>query len=534
MKMIRLSLLLTLCTVIAWSSRAQLTVTNLPIVIITTPGAVVDTYTQATMQLIDNASGTNNITDPPTFSGTIGIRNRGNQAYPKKSYSIETWSGFNVSLDTALLGMPSENDWVLLSYYTDRSLMRDLLSKSLHEKMGRYAARGRLCEVVLNNQYIGVYSFAEKIKRTLNRLDLAKLTVTDNFGENMTGGYIWRVNDGASNSWISAFTPPFGTTQQTFFNFEYPDPSDITPSQEAYIESYVDSFETAMNAANFQDTLVGWRKFGAVNGFADFMIINEVSRNIDAYRNNMFMYKDKSKKMRPGPIWAFDDAFANTATCVSSADTGWCFNLGGTCPGENKLASFWWSKLTTDTAFMKDLKCLYTDYRKPGNLLDTAKIWQQIDSIAGLLNAQGAVTRNFTQWPIWGVPIVNEPTPMSANYTEEIAKLKTFIRKRLTWLDGRWILSTGCPAPLAVNNTELQAEISLYPNPVSATLTVEYRGRSPKGIDILVRNMQGQTLMQQSANTVISSIDMSGLPSGIYLVEIKGEKGRVTRKIVRD
>jgi len=519
---------------LSFSASAQLTTTNLPILIIQTPGAIVDTYTQATISIIDNASGTNNITDPPTFTGMIGIKNRGNTALAKLSYSMETWITPNVSLDTALLGLPTENDWVLLSSYTDRSLMRDALSKLMHESMGRYAPRNKHCEVVLNTQYLGVYLFGEKIKRDVNRLDLAKLTVTDNFGENMTGGYIWRLNDGNGAGWTSAYTPPFGTTQQTKFQYEYPDAADITPSQEAYIKSYVDSFENAMNAVNFQDTLIGWRKFGAVNGFADFMIINEVTRNIDAYRNNAFMYKDKSKKMRPGPIWGFDNALGNTATCVSHVDTGWSYNLGGTCPAESKLAPFWWSKLTTDTAYMKDLKCLYSEYRKPGRILDTVKLFAHIDSMANRLTAQNAVTRNFTQWPIWGVPLVNEPTPMAANYADEVANLKTFLRKRLTWLDTKWYLSSGCPAPLSVANTDLSAQVSVFPNPVSEQLHINYSGPAKNGLSIQLMTVQGSTVRKVQSKDAQTTLNLSGLPNGIYLLRITGSKGSVTRKIVKE
>jgi hypothetical protein len=535
MKLNRLSALFSIVCLAVFSAQAQLTTTNLPIMIVQTPIAINDTFVQGTLNVIDNASMVNNVTDPPTYTGMIGIKTRGNTAYPKISYTLETWSAFNVSTNVSLLGMPTENDWVLMSNYTDRSLMRDVLAKNLHDKMGRYAPRMKHCELIVNGNYAGVYTFGEKIKRDSARLDLANLTVTDNFGENMTGGYIWRLNDGNNPDWVSLIAPPFGTAaQQTKFHYEYPDASDITPAQEAYIKSYVDSFETAMNASNFQDTLVGWRKFGAVNGFADFMIINEVSRNNDAYRNNVFMYKDKSKKMRPGPIWNFDIAWNNTMDCASSKDTGWCYNLGGTCPTESKLAPFWWSKLTTDTSFMKELKCLYTDYRKPGNLLDTAKMFFSIDSISSLLTAQNAVSRNFTQFPIWGVPLVNEPTPMAANYSEEVNNLKQFIRKRITWLDSKWILTTGCPAPLAVNDMELNQLVAVYPNPANNAVSVKYEGKYKKGYTVNILTLQGTRVSQVASSDYITTLDISHLPIGMYLLQVVNEKGSVVRKFIKE
>jgi hypothetical protein len=522
------------CLLFSNVSNAQLTTTNLPIIIINTVNPIDLNQQEGTINIIDNASGTNSITDPATYIGMIGIKTRGSNVFPKKSYTIETWISNNVSLDTALLGMPSENDWVLLSSYTDRSLARNVLTMKLHEQMGRYAPRMKHCEVVVNGQYAGIYLFGERIKRVAGRLDLAKLTNLDNFGENMTGGYILNINEGSSNGWISNYAPPYASTQQVKFNIDYPDASDITPSQKAYIESHIDSFENAMNAANFQDTVLGWRRFGAVNGFADFMIMNEISRNNEAYRKNMFMYKDKSKKMRPGPLWAFDLAWSNTQSCASSKDTGWAYNLGGSCPNETDLAPFWFSKLTTDTAFMKDLKCLYTDYRNPGNILDTAKIFFILDSINTRLNAQTAVARNFTQWPIWGTPLVNEPTPMATTYTEEIANLKQFIRKRIIWLDSKWILANGCPAPLAIADIDIANQFNIFPNPANDRLTVRFSGKSKHGFKATIYSIQGGKLYSINTKDKEYTFNISSYPKGMYLLNVTTDKGSMTRKVVKD
>ncbi len=508
--------------------RAQIT-SNLPIVIITTPAAVNNTQQQGTMNIIDNISGVNHHTDPPTFTGMIGIKLRGNALYAKQSYSIETWSAPSISLDTALMGMPSENDWVLLANYPDRTLMRGDLAFYLHDKMGRYAPRMKHCEVILNNQYIGVYNFGEQIKKSTGRLDIAKLTVNDNFGLNMTGGYIWKI-DGSGAGWLSAFNPPYGLAQTINFEYDYPDNSDITAAQKAYIKSYVDSFETEMNAANFQDTLNGWRKHGAVNSFVDFMIMQELSRNYEAYRQNTYFYKDKGTKMRPGPLWGFDLAWKNTTDCNSSKDTGWCFNLGGICPSETKLAPFWWSKLRTDTLFMKDLRCRYRYFRQPGSALDTVEIFKYIDSVSTRLNADSALIRNFTKWPIFGVPLVNEPTPMATDYATEVANLKQFIKARLTWLDNQWPQPTNC-APTGLNEVLNNEIVTIYPIPAHQELFVELADSRPDSYTIALYNIQGQMLWQKAATQRTNRFDISHLHKGFYFVQIKSHQGTLVRKV---
>ncbi|KXK41805.1 MAG: spore coat protein CotH [Bacteroidetes bacterium OLB11] len=509
---------------------AQFT-TNLPVVIITTSGAIGNTQIQGTMSIIDNASGINNYpNDPSTFSGMIGIKLRGGAAYAKQSYTVETWIQPGVSLDTSLLGMPSDNDWVLLGHYPDRSLLRENLAYILHSNMGRYAPRMKFVELVVNNQYAGIYNFGETIKRNSGRLGLSKLTVNDNYGYNLTGGYIWEINTGNNPDWASAYAPPFAVAGQTIgFDYVYPKSSDIIPVQEAYIKSYVDSFENAMNAANYQDTLLGWRKHGAVNSFIDFILIQEVSKNYYAYRKNNYYYKDKGTKMRPGPLWGFDISFYNTNSCNSSLDTGWAYNLGGACPNESSLAPFWWRKLTTDNLFMSDLKCRYQNFREPDQTLDTTKIFFYIDSMSSYLNQNGAITRNFTQWPIWNTPIVNEPTPMAPDYATEISNLKQYIRKRLIWLDNQWQRPASC-FPTGLQNQSLENDITIYPIPTNGLLNVQFNNNHSYATQILLYDMQGKCLYQAINKEQIHSIDVSHFAKGVYFIQVKSNENSLVKK----
>jgi len=514
-------------------SSAQLTSTNLPIVMITTPTVISTTQIQGTISIVDNSSGLNAVTDPPTYTGMIGVNLRGDTSYLKKSYSIETWSAPNVSFNTSLLSLPIENDWVLLSSYEDRSLLRNVLSLNLHDKMGRYASRQRYCEVMINSQYVGIYTFGEKIKRDSLRLDIANLGPTDNSGINLTGGYIVKI-DGNGDGWTSAFTPPFASgTQQIKFEYEYPSANDIIPVQKAYIKSYVDSFEAALNASNFQDTTLGWRRFGAENSFIDFMIIQELSKNNEAYRKNTFLYKDKGTKLRPGPLWNFNLAWKNTVDCNGAVDTGWCYNFGGVCGSNGKLPPFWWNKLNSDISFMEELKCRYSYFRKPGQPLDTVKIFAYIDSVNTYLNASNAISRNFTKWPIWGVQIVNEPTPMATNYNEEITNFKKFIKSRITWLDTKWLSTSANCWPLATTSFDIEQNISIYPNPSTDKFTVQINNINNEIHQIVLHDIQGMKLKSVNTNAVNTDIDISNLPNGIYFVNIKSAKGIWTKKVVK-
>lgn len=163
------------------SAQLEFSSSNLPIVVIETgPQEIVDDpRITATMGIINNGDdAVNHLTDPYNdYLGYISIEYRGatSQAFPKKSYGFETQDHSGENRNVSLMGLPEENDWVLYAPYSDKSLIRNILSYRLFREMGHYAPRTRLCELVVNGDYLGVYVLVEKIKRDRNRLDIATL-----------------------------------------------------------------------------------------------------------------------------------------------------------------------------------------------------------------------------------------------------------------------------------------------------------------------------------------------------------------------
>ena len=90
-------------------------------------------------------------------------------------------------MDTSLLGLPTENDFVLYGPYPDKSLLRNYLMYYLGNDIGQYAPRTRMCELYMDNDYRGFYLLVEKIKRDKNRVDIKKLESTDVSGIKLTG-----------------------------------------------------------------------------------------------------------------------------------------------------------------------------------------------------------------------------------------------------------------------------------------------------------------------------------------------------------
>ncbi len=130
------------------SSLAQnFTDSNLPIVVINTYGQLIDTaYIPQKMGvgIIDNGPGNRNYLINPynDFFGDVYLKLRGTRSlgFPKKSYKIVPLDSLNQKVNVSLLGMPSENDWVLKGIYPDKTLLRDELSFWIYNQMGRYSS----------------------------------------------------------------------------------------------------------------------------------------------------------------------------------------------------------------------------------------------------------------------------------------------------------------------------------------------------------------------------------------------------------
>jgi hypothetical protein len=332
---------------------------NLPIVVINTNNqAIVDNpKIMADMGIIYNGPGNRNYLSDPfnEYNGKIGIEYRGSSSqwiYPKKSYGIETWDVNGNPIDSSLLGMPAESDWVLTSGYADKTLMKNEFTYWLWGEMGYYSPRGYPVEVVLNGAYQGVYFLGEKIKRDPNRVDIAKLQVTDIIGDELTGGYILKVDKAtgsSANSWTSVYPPannPGGDPVDIIVH--YPTDSNIVPQQFAYIHSFCDSFEIALNGPNFTDTAIGYRHFADEKTFVDYFIITEYTKNLDAYRSSCYFYKDKNSnggKFRMGPVWDYDLAYGNANFCDTWLTSGWAYQFNNVCPGDSWEVPFWWDRL---------------------------------------------------------------------------------------------------------------------------------------------------------------------------------------------
>jgi len=513
----------------------EFTSSNLPIVIINTqPGEVImdEPKITADMKVIHNEGASlNYVTDPGNvYSGKIGIEIRGrySASLPQKPYGIETRDLAGNNLDTSLLGLPSENDWILLANYNDKTFLRNFLAFEIFSEMGHYAPRSRYCEVVVNNEYQGIYLLTEKIKVDDNRVNVADLNPDDNSGNDLTGGYIFK-NDyyTADDNWLSNFSPINKPGAEVHFVYYDPEPDELTLQQKNYIKDFVDSFEAALYSSGFSDRQTGYRAYLDIRSFVDYFIIGEITRNVDAYKKSRFYYKDKDSNdglIYSGPVWDFDWAWKNiTENCIHFNQTdgsGWAYRINE-CNAWPVPPS-WEVRLMQDVNFMNEIHDKYFLLRR--NILSQQHLNFIIDSVAALLDI--AQNRHYQKWRILGI---NVGTPESGEqpdtYSGEIQKFKSWISTRLAWLDAN-MFGRSYPAE------GYQPICRIFPNPVSEDLFIESDTIISK---VILYNYSGIPVMEKTdCNDYSAPLSLAHLSPGLYIARVHFRYGGiVTRKLVK-
>ena len=380
-----------------------------------------------------------------SYEGPIGIEIRGasSQTFPKKSYGFETRDANNEDLNVSLLDFPEEEDWILYGPYSDKSLQRNILIYDLSRDIGMYASRTKFVELTINDTYMGVYVFMEKLKRDSNRIDINKLKDDENSGEDLTGGYILKIDKTAGtnlgegyndlNSFSSIYPPPNATINQKInFLYEYPDAEDITNEQKAYISSYISNFEDALASDDFTDESLGYAPYIDVPSFIDFFLLNEISNNVDGYRLSTFMHKDKNGKLKMGPIWDFNLAFGNANYCGGGDTNLWAYKFNERCPQDFWQIPFWWQRLMEDPAFVNQLKERWNMLRS--STFSDTNMNSKIEAYTISLTKAGVIDTNFQTWDVLGTYIWPNNF-IGDTYSDENEYLKTWVRDRLSWLD---------------------------------------------------------------------------------------------------
>ncbi|GAA0879845.1 hypothetical protein GCM10009119_28140 [Algoriphagus jejuensis] len=397
----------------------------------------------------------------------IDIEFRGKTSFrlsDKKGFNFESIDASGEGVDVSFFGLPEEEDWRLIGHVVniqekfiwDHSLIYNFVGYEISNSIGKYASRGKFVEMEVNGEYLGLYYFCEKLKRSSERIDIKSLNSSST---NLSGGYILKIDksdagpehDGKPisyflNNWsddaaytfqnsfrsefdvfgnplqFPAFGDPFHPQQylETYFTYEYPKAEDITPAQKEYIAAFVERFESALLEDDFNLGERTYTEFIDIGSFVDYFILSELTRNVDAYRISTYLEKDRDGKLAMGPIWDMNIGFDEGGRIPMN---DWVVNYNEYAPTDPWQVPFWWSRLMEDPEFKSAVKNRWTSLRL--TFLSTGQLNTLVDTTVNYLQQNGAVSRNYAKWD----------KGIGVNYDQSIVDLKRFLGERTSWMD---------------------------------------------------------------------------------------------------
>ena len=442
------------------NASVQIEETNLPIVFINTKATDGNTtvihkdYRVAVrMTIINNDEGKNygdTLVHPGQkvdYDGWVGIKYRGESSFnfarkkPMGFRTLETSDINGKKKKVKILGMPKDNDWVLLAPYHDRSMIRDVLSFELARPYFEYTPRARHCEVIMDDVYRGVYILCEKPGKGKNRLNLENPGDED---DALTGDFLLQVDSDEEKHYTSKYRTRDSQGKDMIFNsrvyyqYKFPKYDDMVPDHSGqlnYINKQISDFEDMMNSQDYANPETGYRHYIDVTSFVDYTLSQEFSSNPDAYRRSIHLYKRRNdvSPCFKTCLWDFNMAYGNSLEELGETTNKWHYlNDASTEIFRVSHVPFWWARIIEDAYYVDCLKKRWREYRETNYREE--RITQVIDSLVNLLEVGGARERNYKAWPNWNEYIFLDRNE-TKNYDEEISFIRSWIINRLSWMD---------------------------------------------------------------------------------------------------
>lgn len=321
-------------------------------------------------------------------------------------------SGDDASAD--LLGMGGEEDWILNGQYVDRSLFRNRLGYDLFQAFGgpeRYATETRFCELDLNGEYMGVYTLGEKLERDGDRIDIGK-------GEEPGDSFVVKLDD---QDGFHANVVGYGTWQLV-----HPDPGE---GAEAAVSAWLSAFEDAVRTDPD-----GIFAYVDLDSAVDWVLLQELTKNHDAYRLSVYLWKDEDGKAFFAP-WDLDLTMGYPYTDCGAQ--GW--NPRDFLASDGEVVDIEFIHAMASVPAFRDRLVERWQELRQGVLSEEAILAR----IAGYdATLAPAIEANFARWPIEDIAfstdypeVVDDWLCPVSTYDEEHTRTVAFLTDRLVWMD---------------------------------------------------------------------------------------------------
>ena len=377
--------------------------TGLPIIYVNTNGVAIDSKEDYVEGVASIIGGENY---PDLVEAEMKIKGRGNSTWwqggvwGKKPYQIK------FDDKTEVLNIPKDKKWVLLAELSDKSLIRNKISREMGDiSRFDYVPKAEYVELFINDQHAGTYLIGQKVEESKNRV---------NVGDK---GYLIEIDqtNRIDEDDVYFTTDGWSKFPSNLFNIKEPS-LELNSSEYNLIKNHIIDFEEALFGDNFTDANLGYRAFIDLDSFIDWYLINEICKNQDAatYSSIYFNYIP-GEKIKMGPLWDFDLAYGNVDYSNATYPEG--FHI---------KSNPWYKRMFEDPYFNSLVKDRFLYYETNLDML-----LNKIDLIEKYL--EKSQQKNFEIWPILGQYVWPNPVYYDTHH-EEVEHLKDWIEQRMTWL----------------------------------------------------------------------------------------------------
>lgn len=443
----------------------QLTFTFLPLLVM--EGTFEYDYAQGNISLLspDVAEPTNSFVKIKWRGGATNTADK-----HKRNYKIKTLNENGKKLEISLLGMREDNNWILDAGQVDLFRLRNRIATEIwndfatkpyytsKEPKAKSGVAGKVVEVILNNEYRGIYSLTE----AMDRKELKLKKYEDKNQE--FHGQLWKVSSWDKSTFWD-IEKDYDNTQETWHAFEtkYPDIEDVNPTDYSPLYEAID-FVANSNDETFKKEVANYFDIPVI---IDYQLFLETLKPIDNCGKNMYwgIYDVAKDKKLTLAIWDLDASVGQDWHCSTplhpdyvSPDT----ELG------IKEAFNLYTRLSTLNVdnYNQKVADRYHELRK--TYFSEENLISKYQSYYDMLVKSGAASREESKWSkdsdIGGYPL---------NFEKEIEYIKNWIIERLKYLD-----TTQFPTINGIQKTQYlkQTKTTQTYNMLGVKVNTSYKG----------------------------------------------------------
>lgn len=352
-----------------------------------------DVYMNGTYTLVSGGKG---IVDK-----SLEIKGRGNYSwsFPQKPYTVKLGN------PEPLLGMGLGKKWVLITTYSDKTLLRNYMTLNLAARLigMEYAVNAEYVDVYLNGEYGGLYVLSEKIELGQNRVEAdALFEIEAQYRHGDCSDCII-----CPSGCHIIFKEPLGDI-------------DDKDEKAALLAEYTDLIQNADRAMkNGSDEYLDYID---VSSFVDWYIVNEFVKNYDSGFTTSCYFYVKDGKLHMGPCWDYDTCMGNqvVAECVKPV-------------GYHVANSPWYSMLLRDEYFLDALCKRWT------------QLWNDsvFETFTSMLDDTASAIADSEKLDHRKYPAALTNHDLRGDlsretWSGELDYLKDWVNTRLEWLNGEW------------------------------------------------------------------------------------------------